>query len=219
MTMSIESDLKKVPVLLTKQNEKAVVRAARKSMNKGLTEMHRTLLKEVQKVRAMKLSTLKKKYTEKSRVKGSKLEKLEGVLKVDKRPISMIHFVQGSKRPDKQKNKLPSERRKLKVKLSKGRSKNMKGAFIARVKAGKGVQKTRLHVFRRSSKAVPKEVSGRRKGWKRKTHLPIIRHSVSGLGKLWEKDSVSEPVIKAGVDKHQAVFTVALQEELKKVKL
>lgn len=67
---------------------------------------------------------------------SSPISEMEGQVLMQNKPMSMIHFVVGSKFPRQQKGIPVSQRIKIKVKVYKGKATTLHKAFIAKAKNG-----------------------------------------------------------------------------------
>lgn len=74
------------------------------------------------------------------------LSEIRALIRASDKPISLIHFVRGSKEPASQKGIKITDRKVLRVMVTKGRTARLPKAFIARSGRGGAVQ-----VFRRKS--------------------------------------------------------------------
>lgn len=172
-------------------NKREIPRACKRSIGRALVTLRKEAIPILQKEVRLKSSVLKD-YMNIIKPTGSRLDGLSGSLVFSSKPISMIHFVKGSKTPENQKGKKVSRRRKLKYEYKPGRSEIIRHGFIANGKSGN------THVFKRKGVG----------------SLPIMKQSAPSLGALIMKKT-KNTLASTFTQRGQELFTHYLQAELK----
>lgn len=132
----IELDLTGVTHFLDEVGNKIVLEAAKASMNRGVQKMRTAANRLVREKYNYKAGFLNKKM-DKTNAKGTTISRLTAGLWIDKDPVSMLHFVVGSKEPRNQKGIAVSKRRALNIRIRKGQKTKLKTAFIAKTNRGR----------------------------------------------------------------------------------
>lgn len=192
---SISLDLNAIDQFLTEFKSKAVVNAARKSMNRSISSVRTRINKDLRKERKLKAGVINRRYLNVKKAKGRFLADLEASVGVARDPVSLIHFVVGQKEPRNQKGIAVGKRKPLTVEVVPGRRIKLRSAFIAKGRGGKN------QVFRRRSKE----------------RYPIMKQSTAGLSVIAQRDKFRLPIEKFAREKWQSEFARTFQFELDKL--
>lgn len=145
--INIEDSLDDMNVFLTKARTDALVKAAKSSMNRGISKSNTSSRKQIRKrlyrLKASEVKTMLKPNKTSSKVD---LQGLEVGLASRQRGPTMMRFVKGQKSPRKQKGIPVAKRKPVRVEIRPGRTHKLGRAFIAKAKGD------RNQVFRRKGK-------------------------------------------------------------------
>lgn len=146
--------------------KKAFPTSTRQALNRTLRFAGSYANKEIRKNRAIKASYVKNKLIQTTQARGNMVSMMWARLVVKGTPISMIHFVRGSKTPRKQKGVKVRSRRKVNVTIKPGMKETKRFAFIAKGRGGN------VQLFQR-------------KGKKR---LPLFKQSVAAASRIFDRE-------------------------------
>lgn len=153
MQITLEHELKNVSVFLDEMRQRALINAARMSMNRaivGVAGRANTMIREQRKLKA---SVVRQNFKV-SRAKGNNLATMQASLSISGKPMSMIHFVLGKQAPRNQKGIKVAKRKRLQFEVRPGKVFTIKSAFIARGK------NSNYHVFQKHKGIWYKEARG-----------------------------------------------------------
>lgn len=142
----ITINIDELKVFLTNTRIKALTTATRQSMNRSLSSLQTKANKTAREHRKLKAGVIKRKYFRLQKAVGLDLLNMEASLEISGRPLSLIHFVKGSKDPPNQKGVPIAKRKRVRVEVRPGRQVRLKRAFIAKARGGVN------HVFIRDSR-------------------------------------------------------------------
>ena len=140
-------------------DEKVLKKALRRTLSRSAITFRKLIVQELKKERRMPAKDIKKHIKMRKSLRGG-VDKMFVEFSISNRPLPLIRFVKGRKKPEKQRGKKVSRRRKgLRVEIKPGKTTLKKGLFIARTKQatkgnkGKGFPRdTSVHqVFRRET--------------------------------------------------------------------
>lgn len=193
--MKITVDIDRVVEFLDEFKTKALISAARKSMNRTVMMLRTRANRLAREERKLKSSELNKDFFKVKKAYGNNLGALQASLQISGRPMSLIRFVVGPKQPIPQQGIPVRSRKNLKVEVKPGRRVALSTAFIARGRGGN------LQVFRRQTKA----------------SFPIMKQSVPALSRLFEKDPNKSALEKFGHDTLGSEFDRVFKFELERI--
>lgn len=174
---------------------KALVNAARMSMNKTVSAMRTQANRMAREVRKLKASELNQDYFKVQKAFGSDLSRMEASLEVSGRPMSLIRFVSGSQSPSPQLGIPVKQRQPVRVEVSPGRKVTLRTAFIAQGKSGN------FHVFKR----------------KGALRMPIAKQSAPSLAHTFEKEPFRTQLEKFGQQRLGTEFETAFNFQIEKI--
>ena len=196
LKITIEGDLKKTLRRIRALRREVVVNGMRMGINRGLRILRTESVAEIRKQRALRAKTVRGR-TQLLRARGSTLDALEGKILVDDRTIGLVHFVKGSQKPKDQKGRPVAKRTRLRVQITKGRTRQRRRDFIIIGKRGKPVVL-------------------RRRGQGKNSKLTAVR--LPGLHVLFNKPGFTERIVSRSDPRIRMEITRAMRYQLKKLK-
>ena len=169
------------------KSHKAAVKAAKRGANRARMAMRTRGAKLIREKKNIKASVLKRKYIFDKPANGSSLTSIKASVTFSGKPMELIDFVVGPKKPAKQKGISPDKRKPLKVRINKGRTKQLKRGFILKTQRGsigKVSPANKLQVFVRTAKGKAKDA------------LKIF--NVKSIGSFIGRRTIRSKVRKAG---------------------
>ncbi len=196
LQMEIVVDLDSVKVFLDEFKTKALVSAARKSINRSVSSLRtRANVVARENRKRMRAGEINKKFFRTVKAKGNSLDKMHASLSFSNKPVSLIRFVVGKKTARRQKGIEIADRKKLVVEVKPGRRVVLQSAFIAKGRGG------RNHVFRRRTKK----------------RTPIVKQSVPAFSVIFSRAKIRLPLEKFANKKLGDEFERTFKFELDKL--
>ena len=200
--MDFDEAFRELDTWLKKAESKVLPKAIKRTLGKKAatirnywgTELGRTVIK-------LKPAMIKKRLHIKKRLKGG-IRAMHVNIGTDKteRPMSMIDFVKGQKKPRKQAGVKLKRRGTIKTEVIPGRIIKQKGAFIAKGKGSRSDGKGNFHLFRRKKKG-SKEVMSKQAA-PRLSHYAgnkkVMRKVQAMAGRTLTKELVSQLKLELG---------------------
>lgn len=134
LDIRIKTNIYEVEEFLDRFKLKIMGQATRASINKAVRGTRTHAGKEIRSYLNLRAREFKQDHVKAMMARGSKLESLSGELTFSGHEIPLLKFVTGSRDTIAQKGIAVSKRRKLKVKVKRGRSIKASGAFIQKVR-------------------------------------------------------------------------------------
>lgn len=201
LTISIDdSQIRKINFELKKFSGKALEKSQQQAINKTATGLQTFINKKIREKRQLSVKEIKTKFIN---VEKARKGLLLATVTISARELTMIRFIKGPKRPRKQKGIEVRKRKPLRAAVDKGKTRILKGAFIAFPHKGKP------QVFRRMSDT--KRV-GRRKVQK----LRILR--TPSLAVLVDRPQLSRAILNETGRRLSKEFLSAFRNQLSKIK-
>lgn len=166
MKIEISNDIDDVVEFLDELKLRALVNAARKSMNRSVMALRTQANRVVREERKLKMGEINKDYFKVTKAKGSDLGSMSASLSVSGKSVSLIRFLVGNKSVQSTKGIPVKQRTPVRVEVRPGRKVTLKGAFLAAGKSGN------VHIFRRRTAA----------------RHPIVKQSTPALSVLLARD-------------------------------
>ena len=143
--IQIAENLSNANIWLNDANKKHLPKAMRRAMIRGGKKLQTEAMRAIRIRRALRARDIKKDYFKARKdIRGRDISKYSYSLLIRNKPIPMILLKAGSKNPASQKGIAVNRRKPVRVKFAPGRSRKVKGAFVA-----KGPKSSQYHVFRR----------------------------------------------------------------------
>ncbi len=143
LDISLDKDIREIDAFFDDLKFKAVVTAARQSLNRTATRTRSNAIRELRKRRKAKIREYRQ-MVKVFRAKGGILTELEARIEFKDIPLPLIWFISGRAEPKAQ--RLPNARRKpRRFEIVQGQKKARPGVFVQKAKKGK----MRYQAFRR----------------------------------------------------------------------
>jgi hypothetical protein len=193
LDVASEALLKK---LSGKHPERVIFSAARRGGSSALRKMRAQAVREVRKVKAVKVAAAKKRIKARNPVNATRLSSLTWSVHVDGHVMPIASF------PIRQ------TRAGVKFKVNKSRWSLFAGAFIADVKSG------HRGVFVRAKSGTRRKRYRTKGGERNNKELPIKEQSTSGLASAFRSLGARDNVLEAGAKEFEKTFLRNVQRRL-----